>query len=238
MSCRISRWRALGGFEWTGDRLAAREHSGHDRRRARADEDVPTLHGVDGADHFGHCGVLDQIAHGARSQALGNLLFVTVHRQHDHLARGQLGCESPRRVDPVQARHRDVHEHDVGAARGGDLERLAPVNRLEVARAIECALEQGANPRRINGWSSAIRTFMLIQLPSTARDIRPSCRLLFSTGFSTCLPLARAAHASPSDPDDRRARLVATPAPRRTQCHRPRPAPRTSRRGSAPTLSR
>ena len=58
---------------------------------------------------------------------------------------GNSAADSPRGVNPVQARHRDVHEHDVGTSRPGDLERFVPVNGLEDLRLVERALEQRAN---------------------------------------------------------------------------------------------
>ena len=62
-------------------------------------------------------GVLEQEAAGTGEQGVVDELGAVERRQHDHPDRVQRAGDPTGRLDPVETRHPDVHQHDVGADR-------------------------------------------------------------------------------------------------------------------------
>ena len=117
--------------------------SGVDRRLAPADR-------PDAPQHLVGVGVLEQIAQGAGVQRPDDPLGVGVRRQHEHV--GQLlAHDLAGRRDPVELRHLQVHQDDVGAEPPGQVDGLSAVGRLadhvDVRLAGEQLLQAGPEHR-------------------------------------------------------------------------------------------
>ena len=132
MSRKISSSRAVSSVELLG-RVRARDahelldHALGDRRREQ---------GVSGGDRP-HRGdqllggvVLEHEAAGPDAQRLVDVL-VQVERREDQDARVGVGREdAPRRLEPVELGHADVHQHDRGMEARGLADRVEPVAGL------------------------------------------------------------------------------------------------------------
>ena len=100
----------------------------HGARRLRVERRLAPRGGADAADQLVGLGVLEQVADGAgvergedASRSENDVSTTTCAR----LGRSRIAA---RRLDAVEVRHREVHQHDVGAGLGGDeLTRLRAV---------------------------------------------------------------------------------------------------------------
>ena len=121
---------------------AADHHPGH----GAADVDLAAQHGPQRQRQLGDGGVLQQVAGGAGPQRLQHVGIGAVHREDDRARPGMVARDQRRRLEPVEPRHGDVHQHDRRVVRGNRVERLAPVAGLEHRRDLRQAFEQRAEP--------------------------------------------------------------------------------------------
>jgi hypothetical protein len=77
--------------------------------------------------------------------------------------------ERPRRGDPVEPRHADVHQRHVGGGDGEALERLAAVLRLADHRHVGLGVDHHPQPARTSAWSSTRKTRVT---PAASRVVR------------------------------------------------------------------
>jgi len=99
---------------------------------------------------------LQQEAAGARAERLVDVLVEVEGREDDDLRRrGRAVAQDPSRLEPVQPRHPDVHQHDVGLQVASELDRLGAVARLadhlDVRFRLEDQPEAGADERLVVG---------------------------------------------------------------------------------------
>jgi hypothetical protein len=95
------------------------------------DERVAAGDDLDGVDELGGRGVLEEEAGCPGAERVVDVLVEVEGGQHEHGgALAVRGEETARRFDAVHGRHADVHEDDVGARGGGEVDRLASVGRL------------------------------------------------------------------------------------------------------------
>ena len=107
--------------------------------------------GAHGLDDLLRGRVLEQKAAGAGAQRVDDVLVEAEGGEDQHpLARQPAGG-----LDPVHAGHADVHEHDVGCAPGGGLDRLCARaglgHDLDVAGRFEYRPKAGAHHRLVVG---------------------------------------------------------------------------------------
>jgi hypothetical protein len=101
--------------------------------------------------------VLEQEAAGAGAQRLVDVLVQVECGEHQHPDRRRAveRDDAARRLDPVELRHADVHQHDVRRQPPGQLDRLGAVGGLaddvEVVLGVEDHLEAGAHERPVVG---------------------------------------------------------------------------------------
>ena len=76
--------------------------------------------GLDGPGDLGDPGVLGQVAAGARLQRAEDRLIVSVGREDDDLGLGLGSADPPGRLDAVEPRHPQVHQHDMRAMPCGE----------------------------------------------------------------------------------------------------------------------
>ncbi len=139
---RTARRRAVGPADEVGD-----EPAGDRRRQERlAGGDDPH-----GGDQLLGRRVLEQEPAGTCPQRVVDVLVEVEGGEHQHL-RGLLRLgpgQAPGRLDPVEVRHADVHEDDVGHRLPVALERLDAVGRLgddlQVGLGVEDHAEAGAD---------------------------------------------------------------------------------------------
>ena len=93
--------------------------------------------------------VLEQERARARPERLVDVLVEVERRQHDDARARAAAGDLARRLDAVEARHADVHEHDVRAERVGLGDGLVAVARLaddlDVRLGLEDHPEAGAD---------------------------------------------------------------------------------------------
>src|SRR6185312_7003063 len=83
----------------------------------------------DGGAQLGARGVLVQVPAGARGDGQGDPVEVLGHGQHDH-ASGRIARDEPAyRLDPAEAGHPHVHEHQIGSVGGPAAQHLLPAAR-------------------------------------------------------------------------------------------------------------
>src|SRR5262249_25596053 len=80
----------------------------------RGDVCAPLEYFLDGGDQGGGGGVFQDEARGAGLQASRRIGDLAVHGQDDHFQPGVGGAHFPGGVDPVEGRHRDIGDDDVG----------------------------------------------------------------------------------------------------------------------------
>jgi hypothetical protein len=103
--------------------------------------------GAHGGGELARRRALEQEAAGARAERLIDVLVVVERGEHeDACADAGVGLEPSRGLDPVDARHPDVHEHDVGRCAQRRLERLGAVRGLADHRDVVLALEDRPEP--------------------------------------------------------------------------------------------
>ncbi len=93
------------------------------------DQRVTGRHRPDRADQLLGRGVLEQEAAGPSAERLVDVLVGVEGGQDQHPGGGP-GQHRPGRLQTVQPRHPDVHQHHVGLERHRPLDRLHPVGRL------------------------------------------------------------------------------------------------------------
>jgi hypothetical protein len=74
--------------------------------------------------------VLQEKARGAGAQRAQHQLVGVERGEHDDGRRRELAAQQPRRRDPVDERHADVHQHDVRPMHVDGGRHVAPVTRL------------------------------------------------------------------------------------------------------------
>ena len=74
--------------------------------------------------------VLDEVADRTRSDRVGQHRVIGVHREHHDPGVGMIVADPPRRLDSVDLRHRDVHEHHIGVQLVEEADRLLAVGSL------------------------------------------------------------------------------------------------------------
>jgi hypothetical protein len=96
-------------LRWAADELL--DDSTRDRR---GQQRVPLRHRTDAGNELLGRDVLEQEATRARPERVVDVLVHVEGRQHHDFRVHAVGCEQPaRRLDPIDLRHADVHEHDV-----------------------------------------------------------------------------------------------------------------------------
>ena len=113
----------------------------------------PRGNGPDGCEQLLGRVVLEHEAAGAGAERLVDVL-VEVEGRQDQDPRGVIGGnDPPRRLEPVELGHADVHQHDRGPEAGGLLDRFQSVARLgddlDVLLAGEQHAEAGADHRLV-----------------------------------------------------------------------------------------
>src|SRR6476646_9116950 len=162
--------RRPGGVGWAAHILLdhATSYRGRQQRFARCD-------GVDPGHQLFWRNILQQEPTRSGAQRLVYVLIHVEGRQHQDLRWALTLDEASRRLDPVQAGHAHVHQHDVREQppRGGY--RLVTVLRfahdLEIGFRVENQPEAGAHKRLIVG------------------DEHAQAHWLTSSGTSTCRPV-------------------------------------------------
>jgi hypothetical protein len=97
--------------------------------------------------------VLEQEAACARAQRLVDVLVEVERRQHEHGDRiaVRFGEDPAGRLQPVEPRHLDVHEHDVGTPTERQVDGVEPVGRLAHDRDAGLGLEDRSEARAHEG---------------------------------------------------------------------------------------
>jgi hydrogenase maturation protein HypF len=125
----------------------ARELLDHAPRHGGGEERVAARDGADRGEELLGRVVLEHEAAGARAQRLVDVL-VEVEGGQDQDARGVVGGEdAPRRLEPVELRHADVHQDHGGPEARGLVDRLEPVRRLRHDLDVVLAAEQHPEAR-------------------------------------------------------------------------------------------
>ena len=123
-----------------------------DRRR---EEGVARRDGPDGGDQLLGRVVLEDEAAGSGPQCLVHVLVEVEGREDQNAGAAILGEDAPRRLEPVELGHPDVHQDHVGSKRGRLLDRFEPVRRLgddlDVVLAGEEHPEAGPDHRLVVG---------------------------------------------------------------------------------------
>ena len=133
MSWSTSRWRELSRSSGSGCLLTGRASPVVGDEMLRHDGAQIRLTARDGGDaqlQLGEVGVLQQVAGGARLQRLQGVLLAGVHRQDDHGGAGMTLDDACRGLEPVQPRHRDVHEDEARPQLVDELDDLVSVLRF------------------------------------------------------------------------------------------------------------
>jgi hypothetical protein len=113
----LYRHRTFGG------EVALDDHA----RDLGAQVEVAALDRADRLQQLGGGGLLEEVAPRARLQGPQDVGLIGIHREDDDLRLRKEPAELARRLDPVQERHRDVHDDDVGEGAPRLLDRLVPV---------------------------------------------------------------------------------------------------------------
>ena len=112
-----------------------------------------------GADALGDAvgvDVLEQVAARARLQRADDPRAVGERRQHDHRRLRALGEDAARRLDAVEDRHVEVHQHDVGRQPRGTARRPRRRRRRSPTSSTSSSAEiSRPSPSRMTPWSSA-----------------------------------------------------------------------------------
>jgi hypothetical protein len=101
---------------------------------------------VDGRDQLLGAGALEQEAGGPRAEGPEDVVVLLEGREDDDPGLGRRLEHGPGRLDPIDARHPDIHQHDVRTqppGRGGRLGAVAGLARHLDGRV---AGEHGAQP--------------------------------------------------------------------------------------------
>src|ERR1017187_3101238 len=129
------------------------------------EERLPGSGGADGARQVGFGGVLEEVGFGSRFQSAEHVPFVGVHTEHDHLRIGQRRTNLAGRLDAIQARHADIHHHDVRLQFPGHGHRFTPVvgfsDNGEVGLGVDNHAQARANQGVVVGKQHANRVHAL-----------------------------------------------------------------------------
>ena len=123
-------------------------------------------------------GVLEQVARGAGLERRVHALLLAERRQRDDLDVVVARADPPRRLDPVDRLHLEVHQHDVrqppsASSSREQRERLVAARRVaDDARGRARCRGTPSSPRRTTAWSSTTRT-RIVASPSGAIDAVP-----------------------------------------------------------------
>jgi hypothetical protein len=140
--------------------------------------------GTDGGDQLGRRSRLEQEARGAGPEGVHHVVVEVKGRQHQHAGGAELRNQPPRRLDPVEHRHPDVHQDQVGPGLQRTRHGLVPVRRLgddfDVGLGVEDEPEAAAHQRLVVSEQDADH----VGSGSRAQTVKPP-------------PSARAASSSP-----------------------------------------
>ena len=125
----------------------ARELLDHPLRDRGGQQRVSAGHDPDRLEELLGRVVLQDESAGAGSERLVDVLVQVERRQDQHPGRVVGGEDPPRRLEPVELRHADVHEHDGRVEAGGLVDRLEPVARLGDDLDVRLTREQHAEAR-------------------------------------------------------------------------------------------
>jgi hypothetical protein len=115
--------------------------------RTAGDQRIAGRHDAHGGDELGRRRALEQEAARPGAQRLVDILVKVEGRQHeDPRRRIDLRDDAPRRLQPVDVRHADVHDDDVGTPPLGTLDRLQAVLGLADDLHVLLRAEDGAQP--------------------------------------------------------------------------------------------
>ena len=118
-------------------------------------------------------GVLEQVADRARVERAKDLLAVGERGEDDDGDVGLRGGDPPGRLDPVEHRHLEVHQHDVGLVLRAQADGLLAVRRgADELDVVERRRPGAGGPVRTTAWSSAMRSRII----GVAAPARTSCR--------------------------------------------------------------
>ena len=169
-----------GGQPGQGRRLMGRpgelldQPAGADGREKR----VTGMHGPDGGDQLGRRRGLEQEPGSAGPERIHDVVIEVECRQHHHAGRGELRKQPPGGLDPVQHRHADVHQHEVGPGPERALDGLAPVgclgDDLDIGLGVEDEPEAAAHERLVVGEQDADHADAGVPSGSRARTVNPS----------------------------------------------------------------
>ncbi len=149
-SSRISFSRAVSSGN--GSSVAAwpgrvREVLQHPRGDRRAEDRLAADDGPDRVGDLVLLGALEQVAAGAGLHRGEHGGVLVVHRQHQHRGLGHRLADPPGRLDPVEAGHPDVHQHDVRLGQLGLADRgLAVLGLADHLEVVEGAEQRGQAP--------------------------------------------------------------------------------------------
>jgi len=89
--------------------------------------------------------IFQHIAGGADLKALHQVVLIFVHGEEEDFGLGAVLLDVPCRLEGREARHADIHEHDIGTQVAGLLDRLARVSGLACYFKIAFAFQQPPN---------------------------------------------------------------------------------------------
>src|SRR5436190_8438908 len=117
------------------------------------------MHGLDRRDDLVGRGMLQQVAVGAGGEGVHDPAAIAVGREHEHTGAGVVGGDAPGGLEAVHARHRQIHQHDVGLvlgyrrqrrlavrSRGNDLHAVSGGEQLLEARAHDDVVVDDEDP--------------------------------------------------------------------------------------------
>ena len=115
---------------------------------ARREQGLPGSNDVDGPHQLRRLRVLDEEAGGASSQRVEDVLVELERREDQHLDVSQLRIvgDRPGRLQAIDTRHADVHQHDVGTLPAHELQRRRAVAGLADDLDIVLDVEQHPKP--------------------------------------------------------------------------------------------
>src|SRR5206468_10496358 len=91
-------------------------------------------------------GLLDYVAAGACADGTDNRVLVVVHRKHDDPRGRTVAQQLDDTVDAIQSRKTDVHQNNIRAEVGADLDRLGAGFYVADDGKFAATIEQGSNP--------------------------------------------------------------------------------------------
>jgi hypothetical protein len=122
-----------------GDQAAGQ--AGRQQRLAAGDDS-------DAVQELAGIGVLDQEPAGAGVQGVDDVFVMVERGEYQHVDVGEVGCfgDAAGGLEPVDVRHADVHEHDVGLGLADQVDRGRAVGGLAHHDHAGLVVDEGAEP--------------------------------------------------------------------------------------------